>query len=171
MKSRSLRSSSLLVAALLLACSSGERIDPSVEKLGRATGPVTPGRQPAVAPEPEGEPEQKGPAVAHEGVVLERIHVPNYTYLRLGLADGRESWAAVPRTEIEVGARARVIESLVMHEFRSPTLDRTFASIVFGVLDGAAADPADAGSADGVGAREPPPPRDGTPLPPGHPPI
>jgi len=133
-------------ALLLSSCDPGEKLDPRVEKLGRATGPA------AQAPREE-------PRKLHEGVVEERIHVPNYTYLHLGLADGREEWAAVPKTEIEVGARARVVESLVMREFVSPTLGRTFDSIVFGVLEGGAAAARDAGSDD-----EPP-------LPPGHPPI
>jgi membrane protein implicated in regulation of membrane protease activity len=47
-------------------------------------------------------------AVIHEGDVLERIHVPNYTYLRLS-SGGGETWAAVPKTEIEVGAHVRVV--------------------------------------------------------------
>jgi len=148
----------LLAAALLCSCGSDEQIDPSVERLGRATGPVAPGGSPAAAAAPGAVPERREPGIAHDGVVLERIHVPNYTYLRLGLEGGREAWTAVPRTEIEVGARARVIESLVMHEFTSPTLRRTFASIVFGVLEGGEAPMRDAGS-------------DEPPLPPGHPPI
>jgi hypothetical protein len=150
--------SPLLAAVLLCSCGSDEQIDPSVEKLGRATGPVAPGRQATAPAAPGGGHARNGPGIAHDGVVLERIHVPNYTYLRLGLEGGREAWAAIPRTEIEVGTRARVIESLVMHEFTSPTLGRTFASIVFGVLEGGAGRPGDAGT-------------DEAPLPPGHPPI
>jgi hypothetical protein len=150
--------SPLLAAVLLCSCGSDEQIDPSVEKLGRATGPIAPGGSPAAAAAPEAVPERREPGIAHDGVVLERIHVPNYTYLRLGLEGGREAWAAIPRTEIEVGTRARVIESLVMHEFKSQTLRRTFASIVFGVLEGGAGRPGDAGT-------------DEAPLPSGHPPI
>ena len=165
MTSRALLTSlSFLAALLLLSCKSGETIDPSIEKLGRATGPVGPIQRTADAPPPAEEPDGKDARAVHEGVVAERIHVPNYTYLRLSLPDGREAWAAVPKVEIEVGTKARVVESLVMHEFRSPTLDRTFEAIVFGTLEGAEAPMRDAGSADDVGAREPP-------LPPGHPPI
>jgi hypothetical protein len=178
MKSRILRTSPLLAAALLLfACRSGEALDPKIEKLGRATGPVAPSQRAAASPVAEDGPDSTEARPVHEGVVLERIHVPNYTYLRLGLADGREAWAAVPKTEIEVGVEARVVESLVMHEFRSPTLDRAFETIVFGVLEGGAGRPGDAGPTDDVGAddvravQEPPLQRGGTQLPPGHPPI
>jgi hypothetical protein len=153
----------LVAAALLAACGTGETLDPSVEKLGRATGPVAPVAQPAPA-DGAARPAEDGAPTVHAGAVLERIHVPNYTYLRLGLADGREAWAAIPRTEIEVGAKARVVESLVMRKFTSPSLGRTFETIVFGTLEGAAA----AGRAADAGPAEP---RPSGPLPPGHPPI
>jgi hypothetical protein len=152
---------------ILSSCSTGEQIDPSIEKLGRATGPLAPGQRAAAAPIADDVSASKDAPPVHEGVVAERIHVPNYTYLRLTLADGREAWAAVPRAEIEVGAHARVVESLVMRKFMSPSLGRTFETIVFGTLEGAPGRPADAGPTDDG----PPPQRGETPLPPGHPPI
>ena len=161
----------LLAPLLLLACHSGEQIDPQIEKLGRASGPVAPIGRSDPVPAPDDGPGATGAPIVHEGAVLERIHVPNYTYLRLSLPDGREAWAAVPKVEIEVGAKARVVESLVMHEFRSPSLGRTFEKIIFGNLDDGAAVARDAGPKDDVGANESPLQRGGTPLPPGHPPI
>jgi hypothetical protein len=162
MKKRNLRGALPLLAAMLLSsCSSGEQIDPQIEKLGRATGPLTPAPRDATPPAADDDPAaSKGAPPVHEGAVLERIQVPNYTYLRLGLADGREAWAAIPKAEIEVGAKVRVVESLVMRKFTSPSLGRTFETIVFGTLEGGAAGGDDAGSAD-----------DKPPLPPGHPPI
>lgn len=130
--------------------SEGAGIDPGIEKLGRATGPVE--RRPRDEPGAGGGGERAaGAAAVHEGEVVERIHVPNYTYLRLRGASGAEEWAAVPKAEIGIGARVRVVESLVMERFRSPTLDRVFDAIVFGVLEGAgpADGPRDAGAAPG----------------------
>jgi hypothetical protein len=155
-------SAALFVGIAIAACACGSKDDglaPDVDKLGRATGPI-PAAHPAAEPTESGEQSAapRAPNV-HEGDVLERIHVPNYTYLRLRTPDGDELWAAVPKTEIEVGARVRVVESLVMRQFTSPTLGRTFDSIVFGVLEGAKPAPADAG----VGAAPA--------LPPGHPPV
>jgi hypothetical protein len=167
MRKRILRMSPPLLAALLLfSCKSGEELDPSIEKLGRASGPVAPSQRSAPPPVRDDGPSAEEVQVVHEGVVLERIHVPNYTYLRLSLTDGREAWAAIPKTEIEVGAKARVVESLVMHKFKSPSLGRTFETIIFGTLDDGAVVARDAGpNDDDVGAvREPS-------LPPGHPPI
>jgi hypothetical protein len=158
----------LLAALLLSSCKPSDGIDPRIDKLGRATGPVAMGQR-TEAPVQDEAPAGGAQKPIREGTVLERIQVPNYTYLRLGLADGREAWAAVPRAEIEVGTKARVVESIVMHKFTSPSLGRTFESIVFGTLDdGTAANrdagAGEAGNGDARGVRE-------SPLPPGHPPI
>ncbi len=165
---RSVFGCALLAAVAIAAWSCGskdEGLDPDVDKLGRASGPI---EQAPRAAQPAGMPPQgmmtagsaDGAKTVHEGDVIERIHVPNYTYLRLRVAGGGETWAAIPKTEIEVGAHVRVIESLVMRKFTSPSLGRTFDSVVFGVLEGATPSrPADAG----VGAAPA--------LPPGHPPI
>ena len=153
-----------LAALLLASCGPGEAHDPELERLGRATGPVSAGPViPADADAARQQPPDGAPAggkSVHDGVVLERIQVPNYTYLRIGRPDGREEWAAVPKAEIAVGAQVRVVESLLMRAFRSPTLDRTFEVIVFGTLDGAPARAADAGPDEAAPS-----------LPPGHPPI
>jgi hypothetical protein len=88
------------------------------------------------------------------GVVAEIIQVPNYTYLRLTTASG-EVWAAVPTTSaLSVGQGVAISASTQMTDFVSKSLGRTFASIWFGELAGAAGA---APRADG--------------LPPGHPPM
>lgn len=90
------------------------------------------------------------------GVVAEVQQVPNYTYLRLDTASG-EVWAAVPSTtSVAAGAAVEVKESTTMTNFTSKALGRTFPSIVFGELVGAAA-AAPAPSAEA--------------LPPNHPPL
>jgi hypothetical protein len=101
--------------------------------------------------------------------VAEVLDVPHYTYLRLATAEGKELWAAIPSSAVKVGQSVEVIQSLVMNDFHSKTLDRTFPSIVFGVLPGSGteavspkAEPKTDATGDGSG---------GLTLPPGHPPI
>jgi hypothetical protein len=142
------------LAALALGCGGEEQLDPELERLGRAQAPpsATGGGMPHGVMMPRG---GGGKGKLHGGEVVETIQVPKYTYLKLKGADGALAWAAIPSTEIEVGARVKVRESILMHDFRSRTLNRTFERIVFGTLEGGTA----AGDA-GAGR-----------LPPGHPPI
>ena len=106
---RSVFGCALLAAVAIAAWSCGskdEGLDPDVDKLGRASGPI---EQAPRAAQPAGMPPQgmmtagsaDGAKTVHEGDVIERIHVPNYTYLRLRVAGGGETWAAIPKTEIE----------------------------------------------------------------------
>jgi hypothetical protein len=98
-----------------------------------------------------------------EGEVLQTIDVAGYTYLRLRTANGEE-WAAVPRSTIAKGSRARVEDASLMQQFRSDSLDRTFERIYFGVLSGdqaqvsghgGAAPPTGSAAAIAVGKVEP----------------
>jgi len=89
------------------------------------------------------------------GQVLEVQDVDSYTYLRLKTRDG-EQWAAVNRAPVRKGAEVAIENATVMRDFESKTLQRKFATIVFGNLAGAAA-PATAAApaaaaAGGVGA-------------------
>jgi hypothetical protein len=68
-----------------------------------------------------------------DGKVLEVKDVDSYTYLRLRTRDG-EIWAAVNRSPVKVGADVAVADPVVMNNFQSKTLGRTFDRIVFGVL-------------------------------------
>lgn len=70
------------------------------------------------------------------GEVLEVANVPGYTYLRLKTARG-EKWAAVNRSEVGKGDRVTVENAVVMKDFESRSLKRTFKSILFGTLAGA----------------------------------
>ena len=72
-----------------------------------------------------------------QGEVLEAKDVEIYTYLRLKTADG-ESWAAVPKSAVAKGARVTIENTTVMNNFTSKELKRTFSSVVFGTLAGAA---------------------------------
>jgi hypothetical protein len=72
-----------------------------------------------------------------KGRVLEVKDVDAYTYLRLKTAEG-ETWAAVNKAPVTKGAEVTIDNPMVMHNFESKSLKRTFDSIVFGTLAGTA---------------------------------
>ena len=101
------------------------------------------------------------PAVAGQGLtgkVLERLDAPPYCYLRIQTAKG-EIWAAVPQEKVAKGAEVTVVNPMVMNNFESKTLNRTFPEVFFGTL----------GSADGAAAPMAPAPSASTPVAPGTP--
>lgn len=67
------------------------------------------------------------------GKVLERVDAEPYTYLKLKTAAG-EKWAAVPTTDLKVGAEATIVSQIEMTNFESKSLKRTFAQVYFGNL-------------------------------------
>lgn len=67
------------------------------------------------------------------GKVLERVDAEPYTYLKLQTAAG-EKWAAVPTTDLKVGAEATVVSQIEMKNFESKSLKRTFPQVYFGNL-------------------------------------
>lgn len=77
------------------------------------------------------------PAAARtiKGTVQESLPAGTYTYLLIKTPAGEE-WAAVNKTALKKGAAVEVTESTVMEDFKSPTLNRSFKKIVFGVIDG-----------------------------------
>lgn len=104
------------------------------------TGPTTPGAGAgAAASAPTGmAPAGMGSAaqeVQITGKVLEAIDVPTYTYMRLQTPAGEE-WAAVNTVKVNVGDTVTVTSSLVMENFRSSSLNRTFPKLVMGMLVG-----------------------------------
>jgi hypothetical protein len=77
----------------------------------------------------------EGAGLTLAGRVLEQIDVARYSYLRLAIEGGTESWTAVPLTRGRVGEDVVVYEAEVMTEFASTALKRTFDVIYFGQLD------------------------------------
>jgi len=88
-------------------------------------------RTPPPAPPQPALSQNQGPAI--QGRLLERIDVPNYSYLRLQSAQG-EIWAAVPTAKVEKGADLTIANAMPMQNFESTTLKRTFKTIYFGTL-------------------------------------
>jgi len=62
--------------------------------------------------------------------VLETMDSGGYTYVRLQTGDG-EIWAAGPVTPLAAGDQIVLTGGMVMSDFHSQTLDRTFPSILF----------------------------------------
>lgn len=66
----------------------------------------------------------------NEGKVLATLDAPGYTYMELANTEKR-FWIAAPTTKVKVGDRIRFDQSLVMKNFNSKTLNRTFDQIIF----------------------------------------
>ena len=87
-------------------------------------------------------PSDSAPDTSITGKVLEQIDVAKYSYLRLAIEGGPDTWTAVPVTTLRVGQTVVVSNAEQMNDFSSASLKRTFDVIYFGVLDseGAAAE-------------------------------
>jgi hypothetical protein len=102
----------------------------------------------AKTPEPaKAPPEQASTATGGEltGPVMEHLKASPYVYLRIKTPKG-DVWAAVPEAAIETGAEVTVFNPMLMSNFESTTLKRTFAEVYFGTLT-----PAGAAEAGGGG--------------------
>ena len=64
------------------------------------------------------------------GKVVETANAGGYTYLCLE-KDGKKTWVAVPTMEVKVGDELALAPGMVMSNFVSKSLDRTFDKIVF----------------------------------------
>ena len=89
---------------------------------------------PAAAP-------QTAPTVS--GTVAETMNAGGYTYLLVKTAQD-ENWVAIPETTVAVGDAVTYYEGMVMNNFNSKTLNRTFPSVIFssGLIQAGAAAPA-----------------------------
>jgi hypothetical protein len=65
------------------------------------------------------------------GKVLESMNSGGYSYINLQKNGGGKVWIAVPETKITVGQQMSFKEGLVMTNFQSKTLKRSFDSIIF----------------------------------------
>lgn len=74
------------------------------------------------------------PPASLSGEVLETRNVDAYTYLRLKTSAG-EIWAAVPTVAVSKGAKVTIGRPMIMENFESKTLKKTFDKIAFGVLE------------------------------------
>jgi hypothetical protein len=72
-------------------------------------------------------------ADALTGPVLEQLPASPYVYLRIKTARG-DVWAAVPETKVENGAVVTIASPMLMTNFESASLKRTFDQVYFGEL-------------------------------------
>ncbi len=86
---------------------------------------------------PAATPAAAAPAVSVTGKVLEVKHASSYTYLRIKTQNG-ETWAAVMEAKVKKGATVTIENVMVMNNFESKALKKTFPTILFGTLGGAA---------------------------------
>ena len=75
-------------------------------------------------------PGTKTVAVNHSGTVLEAIPAAGYVYLHVKGADGDE-WLAATAVDVKPGAKVRWNDGMVMKNFTSKTLKRTFPAVRF----------------------------------------
>ncbi|MDH4028391.1 MAG: DNA-binding protein, partial [Nitrospirota bacterium] len=77
------------------------------------------------------------------GKVIETMNSGGYSYINIEKA-GKKTWVAVPETKVTVGKEMSFEPGVVMQNFKSSTLGRTFESIVFsgGIAGGNGAAPA-----------------------------
>lgn len=97
------------------------------------------------------------PAAGISGRVVETMNAATYTYVLVD--DGsRKVWAATPQTAVAVGDQVALPPGMVMRNFASKTLGRTFEEIHFvGSLQVVKGDAPQARSAHGAAAKMAPP--------------
>ena len=66
----------------------------------------------------------------HIAKVIEKIEVKGYNYLQVS-ENKEDYWIAVPTMDIKVGETVYFSKFMVMKDFRSETIDRTFDNILF----------------------------------------
>lgn len=114
----------LLLASATIGCNSN-KTQTAAPVVAAPTQPMADGTQaPADAP---------ATAEGISGKVLERLEAAPYCYLRLKTAKG-EIWAAIPEAKIEKGTDVTIVNPMLMANFESKTLNRTFSEVYFGTL-------------------------------------
>jgi hypothetical protein len=100
-----------------------------------ACGNVTFETEPATPTDQLGQTPSQAPAApqlaAGSGKVVQKLDASGYTYVRLDDGADNETWAAVPKTQLEIGEQIALKGGTVMRNFNSKTLNRTFDSIIF----------------------------------------
>jgi len=64
------------------------------------------------------------------GTVIETMNAASYTYMLIESNTGQK-WIAIPETSVKAGSTVNYVDGMVMKNFKSNTLNRTFDSIVF----------------------------------------
>lgn len=75
-------------------------------------------------------PAPKPEAITHTATVLESMSSAGYTYIRVE-EEGKAFWIAIPETQVIVGEKISFYEQMLMENFTSRSLNRTFDRILF----------------------------------------
>ena len=115
-----------LVMIIAVGCDSGKKgaSQPGSPTPGYQGQPAAPAAQSAA---PMAQPSADDPL---SGKIVETMNAGGYTYVCLENS-GKKTWVAMPLTQVKVGQQVSCQPGAVMKNFTSPTLKRTFESIVF----------------------------------------
>ncbi len=97
------------------------------------TGALASPKADTVAPAQQQVPSAKAEAKADSmlsGKIVETMNAGGYTYLLLE-KNGKKTWVAIPAAEVKVGQEVTLQPGTEMQNFSSPSLKRTFDSIIF----------------------------------------
>lgn len=94
---------------------------------------------PPIDPHSDAAPDADGGAddsLVVTGTVAQTMNAAGYTYVRIRTTKGKDVWTAVPAVNLQVGDPVTVNGQLVMENFESKTLGRSFDEIIFGTVAG-----------------------------------
>ena len=69
-------------------------------------------------------------AITAEGKVVSAINTESYTYVEITQND-QNSWIVGPLVTLQPGNQVTFEEGMIMHDFYSKQLDRTFPAVMF----------------------------------------
>jgi len=69
-------------------------------------------------------------AIAAEGKVVSFLQTESYTYVEVS-QNGENSWIVGPLVKVQAGDQVTFDEGVVMNDFYSKQLDRTFPAVMF----------------------------------------
>ena len=91
---------------------------------------------------------RRSAAPACEGTIAETTNGSGYTYVRITAPGSEEKWFAMPQTKVAVGDKIAMADAMLMTNFHSAALNRSFDKIYFS--SGRCADAG--GASDSAGA-------------------
>jgi hypothetical protein len=125
-----IRYGSMVILSSLVALGCGQKHEPAASAADAQAGSAPA----AGAPTAGVNAAQAGEALETvTGTVVETMDAANYTYMRLQTPTG-ELWVAVSQTSVRPGDSVTVVDAMLMQNFESRTLKRTFDRILFGRL-------------------------------------
>ena len=84
----------------------------------------------ATAGQPAAAPAAQQQLATAKGKIVETMDVGSYTYVCVE-NEGQKQWAAIPTTQVKVGDAVELQPGMVMKNFSSKSLNRTFDTIIF----------------------------------------